>query len=400
MLMPEGVSQRSSNLTLENAGLARQVPNRHFSFGLEIYRAELWRQVREWTLVSVRGQRRMRLGKISDSVLKRSVLRQIKTRRQEVLSGAGIGEDCAIFSFPGALFSAVSEAAIFKETDMVRILVKCANNLAAAGASPMAVQIALVLPQGTEEQLLKGLMAAAEETGNRLGMQIAGGHTTVSRHVDCPIACVTAYGIPMTELGACENSSAVSSGLESPLCTTRGARPGQDIVLTKWIALEGTAILAELKREQLKGRYPAHLVEEAEGFDRYLSIIPEAAVAVKSGVRVMHDASEGGILATLWELAECSGVGLTIDLRKIPIRQETVEVCEFCEVNPYMLASGGCLVLVADHGESMVEQLIRQQIPAVVIGQITDSHDRLIYNMEEKRYLDKPAQDEIYKYVE
>lgn len=331
----------------------------------------------------------MRLGKISDSVLKRSVLRQIKTRREEILSGAGIGGDCAIFAPPGVLASAVSEAEVPGERDMVRTLVKCTNNLAASGANPMAALINLILPAEAEEQQLRELMAAAEETGNRLGMQIAGGHTTVSSHVDCPIACVTTYGIPMKELEA----------PGSPLCTTRGARPGQDIVLTKWIALEGTAILAGRKKEQLLQRYPAYLVEEAAGFDRYLSIIPEAAVAVKSGVRVMHDASEGGILATLWELAECSGVGLTIDLRKIPLRQETVEVCEFCEVNPYMLASGGCLVLAADHGESLVEQLGREQIPAVVIGEITDSHDRLIYNAEEKRYLDKPAQDEIYRYI-
>lgn len=333
----------------------------------------------------MRGRRRMRLGKISDSVLKRSVLRQIRTRRREVLSGAGIGEDCAIFAPSQNLVSTVSEAAVSEAADMVRILLKSANNLATAGAIPMAIQIALILPQETEEPLLRQLMTAADDTCSCLGMQIAGGHTTVSGHVDCPMVCVTAYGVPMEDT--------------APLCTTLGARPGQDIVLTKWIALEGTAILARLKGEELRQRYPAHLVEAAAGFDRYLSIIPEAAVAVKSGVRVMHDASEGGILAALWELSECSGVGLTIDLRKIPIRQETVEVCEFCEVNPYLLASGGCLVLAADHGESLVEQFNRKQIPAVVIGQITDSHDRLIYNAEEKRYLDKPAQDEIYKYI-
>lgn len=334
-------------------------------------------------MVDIRGRQRMRSGKVSDSVLKRSILKQIRTRRQEVLCGAGIGEDCAIFAPSGVFASAVSEAVVLQAADMARLLTKCANNLATAGARPTAVLIALILPQEAEESVLKQLMAAAEDACSRLEMQIAGGHTTVSGHVDCPIASVTAYGIPL---------------MASPLCTTRGARPGQDIVLTKWIALEGTAVLAEREREQLLRRYPAHMVEEAAGFDCYLSIIPEAAVAVKSGVRVMHDASEGGILATLWELAECSGVGLTIDLRKIPIRQETVEVCEFCEVNPYMLASGGCLVMAADHGEALVEELVRNQIPAMVIGQITDSHDRLIYNAGEKRYLDKPAQDEIYRF--
>lgn len=331
----------------------------------------------------------MRLGKIPDSVLKRTVLRQIRTRRQEILHGAGIGEDCAIFAPSDGFASSVAESAVTGEADMVRVLVKCANNLATAGARPIAVSISLLLPPKAEEQQLRQLMMAAEDACHRLEMQIAGGHTTVSSHVDCPIVCVTAYGIP-----AWDGDSNIGPG---GFCT-RGAKPGQDIVLTKWIALEGTAILAGLKREQLRERYPAHLVEEAAGFDRCLSIIPEAAVAVKSGVRIMHDASEGGILAALWELAESSGVGLTIDLRKIPIRQETVEVCEFCEVNPYILASGGCLVMAADHGEALVEELVRNQIPAAVIGQITDSHDRLIYNAGEKRYLDKPAQDEIYRF--
>ena len=350
----------------------------------------------------------MRLGKISDSVLKRSVLKQIKAKRQEVINGAGIGEDCAIFAPSDGSASAVSQAAVLEEADMVRVLVKCANNLATAGVCPAAVLLTLLLPAEAEEQLLKRLMAAAENTCNMLGMQIAGGHTAVSRHVDCPMACVTAYGVPMhsADFLAAQNAAVEArtkgerTGGESPMFTTRGAKPGQDIVLTKWIALEGTAILARRCRQQLLERYPAHLVEEAAGFDRYLSIIPEAAVAVKSGIRVMHDASEGGILAALWELAESSGVGLTIDLRKIPIRQETVEVCEFCGVNPYILASSGCLALAADHGEELVGQLSREHIPAAVIGRITDSHDRLIYNEDEKRYLDKPAQDEIYKYIE
>ena len=130
------------------------------------------------------------------------------------------------------------------------------------------------------------------------------------------------------------------------LCRKRTvAQPGQDIVLSKWIGLEGTAFLAKCNGEKLYGRYPAYLVEEAAAFDRFLSIIPEAATAMKSGVCAMHDASEGGILAALWELAEGAGVGLTIDLKKLPIRQETVEVCECLGANPYELMSGGCLIM-------------------------------------------------------
>ena len=326
----------------------------------------------------------MRPGKLSDSILKRTVLKQIKKNRSEVLCGAGVGEDCAIFACEGSnLVSAVGTFAVPARQDMIRAVYKEVNNLATAGAEPFAVTLAITLPERASEEKLKKLMDGASQAAGELKIQIAGGHTTVSKYVSEKLVTVTAYGkVPADKA-----------------YTTKGAKPGQDIVMTKWIGLEGTAILANKKREDLLTRYPEYLVEEAASFDKYLSIIPEAATAIKSGVCVMHDASEGGILATLWELAESSGVGLQIDMKKLPIRQETVEVCEFCDVNPYELLSGGCLVMAAEDGNSLVLALQEQGIPAVVVGKITDGNDRLIFNGEEKRFLDKPAADEIYKFI-
>jgi len=235
----------------------------------------------------------MRPGKLSDSILKRTVLKQIKKNRSEVLCGAGIGEDCAIFACEGSnMVSAVGTYAVPDRQDMIRAIYKEVNNLATAGAEPFAVTLAITLPERASEEKLKKLMDGAAQAARELKIQIAGGHTTVSKYVSEKLVTVTAYGkVP-----------------KDKAYTTKGAKPGQDIVMTKWIGLEGTAILAGKKREELLTRYPEYLVEEAASFDKYLSIIPEAATAVKSGVCVMHDASEGGILATLWELAESSGV--------------------------------------------------------------------------------------------
>jgi hydrogenase maturation factor len=138
-------------------------------------------------------------------------------------------------------------------------------------------------------------------------------------------------------------------------------------------------------------------VDEAAGFDRYRSVLPEAAVAIKSGVCAIHNVSEGGILAALWELAEGAGVGLTIDLKKLPIRQETVEICNHCNVNPYELLSGGCLLMTTSDGLGLVTALQQKEIPAVVVGKTTDSKDRLILNEDEVRYLDRPHEDSIYE---
>ena len=129
----------------------------------------------------------------------------------------------------------------------------------------------------------------------------------------------------------------------------------------------------------------------------YYSILPEAATAVKSGGCTMHDISEGGVFAALWEMAEGAGVGLTIDMKKLPLRQETVEVCEFCNVNPYELRSGGSLIIASPEGTAVVEALAAEGIPAVIVGRFTDSNDRLILNEDEVRYMDRPQRDEIYK---
>ncbi len=326
----------------------------------------------------------MRFGKVSDSVLKRSVLKNIKKRRNEMVIGAGLGEDCAIFSLSPAtsVSTCVSQATVSGEEDAARLLQKVVNNLACGGSKPLAVMLSITLPENAREIRIKEIMCGAERVASAENMQIIGGHTAVSPYVTKALVSATGYGQIMDKA-----------------LSTKGIKPGMDIVVSKWIGLEGTALLAKLAEADLKKRYPGYMIDEAICFEQCLSILPEAAVAVSSGTRHMHDASEGGIFAALWELAESSGVGLEIELRRLPIRQETVEVCEFLGVNPYELLSGGALVMVTEDGNGLVEKLLDAGINAVVVGKTTDSNDKIIYNGEEKRYMDKPAMDEIHRFM-
>lgn len=181
------------------------------------------------------------------------------------------------------------------------------------------------------------------------------------------------------------------------LCAERHAEADQDIVVSKWIGLEGTAQLARRHYERLRERFPRRMIDEAAAFDRYLSVVPEAATAMKSGVCGMYVVSRGGIFAGLWEMAQKAGVGLEADLRKIPVRQETIEICEVFGENPYELLSGGCLIMTAENGNALVAALLREEIPAVVIGRTTKGNDRVLYNRGHKRYLDKPRMERIYQ---
>lgn len=321
----------------------------------------------------------MKVGKISESVLKRSVLKQIKSINTNVINGAGVGADCAIFTC-GDAFAATSvqTAVMSRPSDIRYLLIKSANNIACSGAAPAMAMLSIILPQQAEETVLSSIMKGADQAAKELQVQIAGGHTEVSDTVTSPVVSVSMTG------------SLKSGGL-----LAGGTRPGQDVVISKWIGLEGTARLAGQYRDRLLQRYPLHMIEKAAAFDRYLSIIPEAATAIKSNVSAMHDVSTGGIFAALWELAESADVGLAIDLKKIPVKQETIEVCEFFGISPYEMLSGGCLLMTADNGDHLVQALEDVDIPAAVVGKTTDSHDRIIINEEERRFLERPKTDAI-----
>ena len=100
----------------------------------------------------------------------------------------------------------------------------------------------------------------------------------------------------------------------------------------------------------------------------------------------MHDITEGGVYGALWEVAEASSVGIEVDISKIPIKQETIEICEFYNLNPYELISSGSLLIVLDKGNDLVAKLKEKGISAAVIGKTTTGQDKIATNGEYKRF--------------
>ncbi|MGN0248669.1 MAG: AIR synthase family protein [Lachnospiraceae bacterium] len=325
----------------------------------------------------------MEIGKVPENVLKRSILKQIKTKRPEVLVGADVGEDCAIIGLQPDEVMVLSTDPITgttKEMGRWAVMIS-ANDIASSGAEVVGVLVCALLPPRIREIKIRELMQEIEACCQELNIQVVGGHTEVTDAVNRPVLSVTGIGKVKKER----------------MIPTKGAKPGQDIVITKWAALEGTAILAKEKEEELLQKFPAFLIEEAKGYSQYLSIIKEAAIAGKSNVSAMHDITEGGVFGALWEMAESAGVGLTIDLKKIPIKQATVEICNYFDVNPYEMMSSGSLMLAADNGYDLVRVLEEAGIHAAVIGKVTEGNDRVVTNGEETRFLEPPKTDQLYK---
>lgn len=228
----------------------------------------------------------MKIGKVSEAVLKRSVLNQIHTRREEVLLGASVGEDCAAVAVADDEMLVMSTDPITGTVqDIGELAVQITvNDLASAGAEPIGVMLTVLLPERISEQKMRHMIGQAEAACEKVHVQIMGGHTEVTKAVNQPLISVVGVG----------------KAKKGKLISTAGARAGMDIVVTKWIGIEGTAIIAKEKEQELLLHFPKPFLNEAKQFDKMLSVLPEAAIAVRCGVAAMHDVTEGGIFGALW----------------------------------------------------------------------------------------------------
>ena len=327
----------------------------------------------------------MKIGKLPEPVLIRSVLKRVNHRRDEVLVGPAVRQDCAALCVgpdEALVMSADPITGTTKDIGSLSVYITT-NDLAAAGAEPLGVMLTVMLPEAVEEPELRKMMEDVERTCAALNVEVLGGHTEITDVVKQALISVTGVG----------------KIKKDHLTTLKGIEADQDLVVTKWIGLEATTIIAKEKEAELAARFSPKLIRTAKEFDQYLSVIPESRIAVEHGISAMHDITEGGIFGALWEMASGADLGVEIDLKKIPIRQETVEVCEFFNVNPYLIMSSGSMLIATKDGNGLVRRLEAAGIHAAVIGRTNNSNDRIIRNGEDVRYLDKPQTDELYKVI-
>lgn len=324
----------------------------------------------------------MKIGKLSESALQKMILEQLKTKRDEVLVGPGIGKDCAVLKLEeGEVFVTSTDpiTGAVKEIGHLAVHVT-ANDLAAAGAEPVALMVTALLPPSIKEHQIRQMIQQLEKECAGLSVMVIGGHTEITAAVNQPILSVTGIG----------------KVREDRLISASGAKPGQDIVMTKYAGLEGTGIIAGEKEEELSQWFSKTFIGEAKNCLKDISVVPEGMVA-RQYASSMHDVTEGGIYGALWELSKASGVGLEVTIEDIPLRQDTIELCERYDLNPYQLISSGSMLITTSQGNRLVEALKEQGIKGTVIGHTTDSGDKLIFRQGKAGNLEAPKQDEIYQ---
>jgi hydrogenase maturation factor len=232
-------------------------------------------------------------------------------------------------------------------------------------------------------------MRQVDRAAREVGVAIVGGHTEVTPSLERPI--VVGYMMGVARSGK--------------FVTSSGARPGDDIIMTKSAGIEGTGILAADFTHKLRGKIDSRTLATAKKMRRLISVVKEARLAVEAGgVRAMHDPTEGGLLQGVWELAEASKVGFTIRASRISIRPETNQVCSVFGLDPLRLMSSGCLLIVADRRKSgkILRHLRTHAIRGNIIGKVTArrSGRKLVEGDGRVKEIGPCERDELYRVIE
>jgi HAD superfamily hydrolase (TIGR01509 family) len=273
-----------------------------------------------------------------------------------------VGEDVAAIDLGGAeLLVAHGDPITLGGADVgaAAVLVNV-NDIAAAGAEPRWLLATVLLPAGTTASEAQALLRGLAEAAGRAGVTLAGGHTEITAAVTRPVVSLTALGT----VGRAE------------LKDKRSARTGDRVLLTKALALEGTALLAEELGDRLLALgMSADELTASRALQERTSVLPEARVAREvAGVRAMHDVTEGGLATALRELAAATGRGVRVHRDRVPVATETTRVCALLGADPLGLIASGSLLICCDPAEAgaLAGALDAAGIPAAEIGELTE----------------------------
>lgn len=339
----------------------------------------------------------MRIGKLTNEELKEIVLSRLPKLSERTLIGANIGADCAWLDLGDKLLVTSSDpiTAGGMQSGALSIHVSC-NDIAACGIRPSAILTVLIAPPDCTKEDVIHIVEQASSTAKALGVDIVGGHTEVSDSVNRFIVITTAFGIA-------DKNSPVPSGV---------AMPGDALIMTKTAGIEGTWIASMEHEDRLSGKVADVLIAEAKTFIHKISVVEDGVTACSvtdkegrvnsrgiaySATHLMHDVTEGGVLGAAYEMADFSGIGVSVDLSKVPVAPCTKAICDAMDIDPYRLISSGSILVATNEPEKTLEAMEKKGIPACVIGTFTENEFHLTdVNGKEIKFL-PPQTDELYK---
>jgi hydrogenase expression/formation protein HypE len=307
----------------------------------------------------------LKTGKLPPEILSR-IIRHLGAKDDSVVLGPKLGEDAAVVRLGKDLLVLKTDPVTYA-SDMIgwyAVHVN-ANDVATRGAKPAWFQAVVLLPEGSDERLPEKIARQISGACEELGVAVTGGHTEITPGISNPIVVGDMHGL-------------LEKGRKPVL--TSGARAGDAVVLTKGAGIEGTATIANLKKDELTRQFGPGFVKKASSFlfDPGLSILPEAMEALSFGVSAMHDPTEGGVMMGVYELAYASGMSVEFRADEVPVRNETDVICGHYGIDPLGLLGSGALLATFKPADAKkyIESLRSKKVDAAIVGRMISGKGR------------------------
>ncbi len=313
-----------------------------------------------------------RVGKIDLATFETFLLKRLGSRNDKVLVGPLTGVDAAVIEIGGKAV-VIAEDPIFPAVGLpletfgwftVHI---GASDVAVMGVKPELASYSLLMPPGTPNEDFETIVEAIHQAALELDIAIIGGHTGYYPVVTVPIiGGITVIGI----------------GEPDEVVTPAGAKANDVVLMTKGPAIEATGLLAVLYEDDLRRAYGDEITEAALARCDDITVVKDALTAKAAGpVTAMHDATEGGVLGGLWEIAAASGVGMEIEEHLMPSPPEVEALCSMLSIDPLAAIAEGTLLITvsAETAPGIVAALEAERISCAQVGHvIADSSRRVI----------------------
>ena len=331
----------------------------------------------------------MDIGKFPSSLLERLLLKP-GVKDPKVLLGPGVGEDAAVIDLGETLLVAKSDPITFATDRIGWYAVQVnANDIACTGGTPRWFLATLLVPESFTEDQAEELYTQVLDACTAIDVTLIGGHSEVTYGIDRPI-------VSGTMLGEVARDRLVRTG---------GAQDGDSIVVTKGIAIEGTALLARERADDLRkaGVSDDTITLSAELLSNPgISVLTDARIAsTNAQIHSMHDVTEGGLITGLREIAAASGLGLAIEEGSVPILESTAAVCQALDLDPLGLLASGALLITLPSSDvpSLIFSLEKGGIDCWEIGIMMAPEEGLVYiSREGEVELPQFSRDELARY--
>jgi len=300
-------------------------------------------------------------GKIDREFFGAEIAPRLGAQRADVMKGPAHGVDFGVVDVGGrALAVATDPVSIlpalgFERAGRFAIRIVLAD-VAVSGLSPSHLSISFSLPPDMTDEQFGAVWNVIDDECRDLGASVVTGHT--ARYEGCSFPWVGA-------------ATAFAVGDHEDIVYPDGATPGDRLLITKGPAVEVTGLFASLFPDRID--LPAEKLATAKQRLDDTDATRDALAAARAGdVSAMHDATEGGVVGALHEMAASASVRLVVETDAIPIQPGVRETCDALSMDPWRATTAGTLLLAVppDDVDPVVAALEARDTPVGVAGRI------------------------------